>query len=137
MYTCEQWGDRELGRHINLKELVAMVASTEAFIRRRRDVTHVREFTDNTCAEWAAHGMAPRGEAMQEVMTHRAAALLERDVYTCVARVATGENVWADWLSREGGEARFLLQAAAMGLEVERLPAAEWWRAALAEQAMG
>ena len=78
MYTCEQWSERERERHINLKELVAMVASTEAFLRRRSDVTHVREFTDNTCAEWAAHGMAPRGAAMQEVMTHRAAALLER-----------------------------------------------------------
>ena len=131
LYTCERWSEHELARHINIKELVAMAASTEAFVERLGDVTHVREFTDNTCAEWAAHGMTPKVERMQEVMTHRAAALLENEVYTCVARVATHENVWADWLSRADGEAKFLAHAAALGLEVERVPAAEWWRAAL------
>ena len=75
--------------------------------------------------------MTPKGLRMQEVMTHRAAALLENEVYTCVARVATHENVWADWLSRADGEDKFLAHAAALGLEVERVPAAEWWRAAL------
>ena len=131
LYTCELWSEHELARHINIKELVAMAASTEAFIERLDGVTHVREFTDNTCAEWAAHGMTPKVEGMQEVMTQRAAALLVNEVYTCVARVATHENVWADWLSRADGEAKFIANAAALGLEVERVPAAEWWRAAL------
>ena len=69
LYTCELWSEHELARHINIKELVA--------------------------------------------------------------RVATHENVGADWLSRADGEAKFIANAAALGLEVERVPAAEWWRAAL------
>ena len=93
----------------------------------------MREFTDNTCAEWAAHGLSPRTAAMQRVMARRVAALVERSVYTDVARVATKENRWADWLSREGGEALFLRQAAQMGIEVERVAAAGWWRDAMAD----
>ena len=131
LYTCETWGAQELARHINLKELVAMAASTEAFIERWRDATHVREFTDNTCAEWAAHSATPRTEGMQDTMARRVAGLMARGVYTCVARVATKENVWADWLSREGGEAKFLRQAAEMGVETEKIAAAPWWRAAM------
>ena len=132
-YTCEVWGDRERVRHINLKELVAMAASTEAFIELWEEVTHVREFTDNTCAEWAAHSAAPRTSDMQGVLARRVAGLMERDVFTRVARVATKENVWADWLSRAGGEARFLAHAASLGLEVTRVDAAVWWREALVE----
>ena len=64
-------------------------------------------------------------------MARRVAGLLARGVYTCVARVATGENVWADWLSRAGGEAKFLKQAAAMGIATEKVAAAPWWRAAM------
>ena len=129
VYTCERWGARELGLHINVKELVAMAASTEAFIEVWSDTTHVCEFTDNTCAEWAAHNATPRTKGMQDVMARRVAGLMARGVHTRVARVATTENVWADWLSRAGGEAKFLAQAAAMGIEVEKIAAAEWWRA--------
>ena len=133
LYTCEQWGEAERPLHINLKELVALAASTKAFVGEWPHVSHVREFTDNTCTEWAAHGLTPRTAAMQRVMARRVATLVERSVYTHVARVATGENVWADWLLREGGEALFLRQTAQMGLEVERVAAAEWWRDAMAE----
>ena len=133
VYTCEAWGPREKGRHINAKELVAMAASTEAFLEVWEHATHVREFTDNTCAEWAAHTGTPRVEVLQEIMTRRVAGLVARDVHSTVARVATKENLWADWLSRAGGEARFLAQAAAMGLSTEKVPAAAWWRDVLAE----
>ena len=133
LYTCEQWGEAERPLHINLKELVGLAASTEAFVERWPQVSHVREFTDNTCAEWAAHGLSPRTAGMQRVMARRVAALVERSVYTDVARVATKENRWADWLSREGGEALFLRQAAQMGIEVERVAAASWWRDAMAD----
>ena len=96
------------------------------------EATHVREFTDNTCAEWAAHTGTPSSGRMQDVMARRVAELFAREVQTRVARVATKENLWADWLSRAGGEAMFLAQAARWGLEVVRVAPAPWWRMELA-----
>ena len=128
-YTCERWGEGELPWHINAKELIAMAASTEAFLDVWPQATHVREFTDNTCAEWSAHSGTPRSEKMQEVMARRVAELVLRKVHTQVARVATTENVWADLLSRPGGEAQFLAQAARLKITVRRVAAAGWWRA--------
>ena len=129
VYTCERWGDGELPWHINEKELIAMAASTEAFLDVWPQATHVREFTDNTCAEWAAHTGTPHSGRMQEVMARRVAELVVRGVHTRVARVATKENAWADMLSRPGGEAQFLAQAAQLQISVRRVAAAEWWRA--------
>ena len=106
-----------------------MAASTEAFLDAWPQATHVREFTDNTCAEWAAHTGTPHSGRMQEVMARRVAELVVRGVHTRVARVATKENAWADMLSRPGGEAQFLAQAAQLQISVRRVAAAEWWRA--------
>ena len=130
VYTCERWGEREKPWHINVKELLAMAVSTEAFLDAWPQATHVREFTDNTCAEWAAHSGAPRAGQLQEVMARRVAELVVRGVHTRVARVATKENVWADLLSRPGGEEQFLAQVKQLGLPVRRVEAAGWWRAA-------
>ena len=132
-YTCEVWGPREMGAHINLKELVAMAASTEAFLEVWPEATHVREFTDNTCAEWAAHTGTPDTKRMQDVVARRVAEFFAKGVYTRVARIATKENLWADWLSRAGGEAMFLAQAARWNLEVVRVAPASWWRMELAQ----
>ena len=128
-YTCEQWGEGEMPWHINVKELLAMAVSTEAFLEVWPRATHVREFTDNTCAEGAAHSGAPRSGQLQEVMARRVAELVLKRVHTRVARVATKENVWADLLSRRGGEEQFLAQAGQMGLTLQRVAAAGWWRA--------
>ena len=129
MYTCEEWDEEARAAHINAKELMAMAASTESMLARVLSATHVREFTDNTTAEWAAHRMAPRVAPLQRLMERRAQGLRTRGAYTCVSRIGTKENVWADLLSRAGGEAVFLAMVRELGMEAEKLQTeGEWMR---------
>ena len=127
LYTCGEWDEEARAAHINAKELMAMAASTESMLVRVPSATHVREFTDNTTAEWAAHRMAPKVAPLQCIMERRAHGLRQYGAYTWVSRIGTKENVWADLLSRAGGEPLFLAMVQELGLEAEWLPTGEGW----------
>ena len=128
LYILGEWtpAERE-GVHINLKELFAMAASLGTFLPRT-GARYVAEFTDNTAAEGAARRLSPRTAPMQRLVERRVELLRSAGAFSAVARVATLENKWADLLSRSGGEAAFLEQVQALGLEAERCSVPAEWR---------
>jgi hypothetical protein len=113
--------------HINLKELFAMTAALGTFLPLMGS-THFAEFTDNTAAEGAARRLSPSTAPMQRLVERRVEFLRGRGAFSAVARVATGENKWADLLSREDGEAEFLRQVEALGLRAQRCWVPPEWR---------
>jgi hypothetical protein len=127
LYVCEEWEEGELGMHINLKELFAMTAALGTFLPLMGS-THFAEFTDNTAAEGAARRLSPSTAPMQRLVERRVEFLRGRGAFSAVARVATGENKWADLLSREDGEAEFLRQVEALGLRAQRCWVPPEWR---------
>ena len=66
---------------------------------------------------------------MQRLVERRVELLRAREAYSAVARVATGENGWADLLSRAHGEADFLRQVEALQLRAVRCSVPAEWRA--------
>ena len=128
LYLSGEWSPTErAGMHINLKELFAMAASLGTFLPITK-VRYVAEFTDNTAAEGAARRLSPRTAPMQRLVERRVELLRSKGAFSAVARVATGENKWADLLSRAGGEADFLQQVAALGLDAVRCSVPAEWR---------
>lgn len=104
-----------------------MAASLGTFLPITK-VRYVAEFTDNTAAEGAARRLSPRTAPMQRLVERRVELLRSKGAFSAVARVATGENKWADLLSRAGGEADFLQQVAALGLDAVRCSVPAEWR---------
>ena len=77
----------------------------------------------------ASDGAKGGASRLQRLMERRAQGLRTRGAYTCVSRIGTKENVWADFLSRAGGEAVFLAMVRELGMEAEKLQAeGEWMR---------
>ena len=104
-----------------------MAASLGTFLPITK-VRYVAEFTDNTAAEGAARRLSPRTAPMQRLVERRVELLRSKGAFSAVARVATGENKVADLLSRAGGEADFLQQVAALGLDAVRCSVPAEWR---------
>jgi hypothetical protein len=127
LYVCEEWSEAEAPLHINLKELFAMAAAMGTFVPIMGS-THYAEFTDNSAAEGAARRLSPTTAPMQRLVERRVEFLRARGAFSAVARVATGENKWADLLSRQGGEKEFLRQVAALGLRARRCVVPSEWR---------
>ena len=128
LYVEGQWTQAEReGMHINLKELFAMAVSLGTFLPIMGS-RWVAEFTDNTAAEGAARRLSPRTAAMQRLVERRVDLLRSCGAFSAVARVATGENKWADLLSRAGGLAEFLSQVEALGLTAVPCSVPAEWR---------
>lgn len=127
IYVCDEWTPAEAALHINVKELFAMAAAMGTFLPLM-GCTHYAEFTDNTAAEGAARRLSPTTAPMQRLVARRVELLRERGAFSAVARVATGENRWADLLSRKGGEEEFLCEVAALGLTARRCAVPAEWR---------
>ena len=127
LYVCEEWEGAEAGMHINLKELFALTVAMGTFLPVMGS-THLAEFTDNTAAEGAARRLSPRTAPMQRLVERRVEFLRGKGVFSAVARVATAENLWADLLSRPGGETEFLRQVQALGMRAERCSVPAEWR---------
>lgn len=83
-------------------------------------VSHLLEFSDNSGAEWSMRRETPAAFGMQAIAERRSAFLQERRLYSRACRVASADNKWADWLSRQHLD-RVLLEAQALGLTVVRL----------------
>ena len=127
-YVADEWTAEEReGIHINVKELLAMTAALVTFVPKLQ-ARYALEFTDNTVAEGAARRTTPSSAPLQQLVARRVEWLRGRGAFSAVARVGTKENLWADLLSRKGGEAVFLAQARGLGLEPVRLLVAEEWR---------
>ena len=128
LYLEGQWTEAEReGMHINVKELFAMAVSLGTFLPIMGS-RYVAEFTDNTAAEGAARRLSPRTAPMQRLVERRVELLRAHGAFSAVARVATGENKWADLLSRAGGLAEFLGQVEALGLSAVPCSVPAGWR---------
>ena len=65
---------------------------------------------------------------LQMLVARRVQWLRENGVFSAVARVGTKENLWADLISRRGGEAVFLEQVWALGMEPVKVEVDGRWR---------
>jgi hypothetical protein len=65
--------------------------------------------------------LTPSSPSAQLLATRQVEWLLGNGVNTTAERVSSAHNLWADLLSRRGGEAYFLRQVAALGLQARRL----------------
>ena len=86
------------------------------------------EFTDNTVAQGAARRLAPSAHLLQVLVARRVQWLRASGVFSAIARVGTKENLWADLISRRGGEAVFLEQVWALGMEPVKVELEGLWR---------
>ena len=84
-------------------------------------------FTDNVVAEAAMRAATPRSAAAQHLMTRRAQWALQQGIVEAVARVTSGNNVWADLGSR-GDVELVCQQAAGLGLRPRRVAVPSTWR---------
>ena len=128
LYIAGEWdvAERE-GLHINVKELLATTVALATFLEATA-ARYAVEFTDNTVAEGAARRLAPSSAQLQKLVERRVGLLRGRDSFTEMARVGTHENIWADLLSRKGGQGEFLRQVSFLGLTARRLEVAAAWR---------
>ena len=115
------WTFEELNAFsISVLEFVISYWAAVVFVDVAPGVSHLLEFSDNTGAEWSMRRETPSTIGMQAVAQRRSSFLQERGLFSRVARVASSDNNWADWLSRQGIE-RVYAEAAMLGLHVVRL----------------
>ena len=127
-YVAGAWSSEERdGIHINVKELFAMAAALASLVPAT-GARYAVEFTDNTVAQGAARRLAPSAHLLQMLVARRVQWLRENGVFSAVARVGTKENLWADLISRRGGEAVFLEQVWALGMEPVKVEVDGRWR---------
>ena len=81
------------------------------------NATHMLAFTDNTGTEWAARRESPSAPSLQRIAAARAESLDRRGLYVRACRVSSGNNVWADDLSRQCFT-KVKSEAEALGLSV-------------------
>jgi hypothetical protein len=62
--------------------------------------THVTSFSDNTCAEYACEFGRPGTPRIHQLLLERQQLLLRLGVHAANERVASIDNLIADWLSR-------------------------------------
>ena len=105
---------------ISVLEFVISYWAAVIFVDVAPGVSHLLEFSDNTGAEWSMRRETPSTIGMQTVAQRRSAFLREHGLFSRVARVASSDNKWADWLSRQGID-RVYSEAAMLGLRVVRL----------------
>lgn len=105
---------------ISVLEFVISYWAAVIFADVAPGVSHLLEFSDNTGAEWSMRRETPSTIGMQAVAQRRSSFLQERGLFSRVARVASSDNKWADWLSRQRIE-RVYAEAAMLGLQVVRL----------------
>ena len=105
---------------ISVLEFLISYWADVIFSEREPQVSHLLGFSDNSGAEWSMRRETPAAELMQRVSARRSAYLQQHGLYSRVSRVATSENHWADWLSRQR-VAEVLREAAALGLAVVHL----------------
>lgn len=112
------WTSEEL-RYLNISVLEFLVSfwAEVIFSRVSPSATHGLSFTDNTGAEWSMRRETPYAALMQRVSARRSCFLAERRLFVYSYRVTSGDNRWADMLSRQR-RAEVLAEAAALGLTV-------------------
>ena len=126
-FVERRWTDHERRHYsINVLEYAAMNIGSFTFLReaRRRGlpVTHIREHTDNTAAEWASERGRPSTREMHVLTERRYDRLRKEGVYAASFRVASIDNDIADGLSRGGDKLQDAIRMAVQaGLTVRRL----------------
>jgi hypothetical protein len=127
-YVAGAWSSEERdGIHINVKELFAMAAALTA-LTPATGARYVVEFMDNMVAQGAARRLAPSAHLLQVLVARRVQWLRASGVFSAIARVGTKENLWADLISRRGGEAVFLEQVWSLGMEPVKVEVERLWR---------
>ena len=82
--------------------------------------SHLLEFSDNSGTEWSMRRETPSAMYMQAISARRSAFLQQRGLFSRVCRVASSDNRWADWLSRQRVR-DVIREAGALGLTVVEL----------------
>jgi hypothetical protein len=116
------WNAHELAAlSISVLEYLISYWAPQIFLGVAPSVTHLLEFSDNSGTEWSMRRETPSARLMQLVAARRSSFLRQRGLYSRVCRVTSGDNKWADWLSRQKLHL-VLRDAAALGLTVVHLP---------------
>jgi hypothetical protein len=137
LYIIDEWSSSERDELIIAdKELLASTIALEV-LAPAADLAAVYSFTDNTVAMGAMRKLTPSTTSAQFLIIRQVDWLLANGVSTTAERVSSAHNLWADLLSRRGGEQYFLRQAAALGLRPRKLeiPASARCTARLLEEA--
>ena len=129
-YIAGEWSAEEASSlHITVLEACITFFSVPTYVESPHfgGVSHMLEFSDNTGAEWMARRETPHAPLLQRVAARRAAMLDELGLFVTTARVTSGENVWADDLSRQRVD-KVEREALAIGLQPVRLEVPARWR---------
>jgi hypothetical protein len=128
LYVAGTWDQEEKEELIIAdKELYASTVGLVVLAKAAR-FTSVYSFTDNTVAMAAMRNLTPSSPPSQALTVARIDWMTAHGVREAAERITSKSNLWADLISRKGGERIFVAQAEALGFSVKRLSIPKEWR---------